>query len=80
MEFRYAMVRNAPSVLSPDTAKAWVIRYPLGDDVDSDFYGDVGTCTLLISIVSEFVHFEVCVLTFDSIYVIFGVDFFRFQG
>jgi hypothetical protein len=43
MEFRYAMVKNSPSSLTSDTAKAWVIRYPLGDVVTTDYYDDVST-------------------------------------
>jgi hypothetical protein len=39
VEFRYALVMNAPEPLTVENAGAWVIRYPLSD-APADDYGD----------------------------------------
>ena len=39
VEFRYAIVLNAPEPLTPAAAGAWVVRYPHSDE-EQDSYGD----------------------------------------
>eukprot|EP01052_Picozoa_sp_SAG31_P006244 SAG31_NODE_285_length_18479_cov_9.871980_9_plen_52_part_00 len=41
-EFRYAQIEGPSSLiasLTPDTAKAWVIRFPLTDELDDQVSG-----------------------------------------